>query len=165
MSSMMVNDSLTTYLTRHQPTSVLDRTNLNTVNSRGSHLCRTCRSVCDQDKNPTKPFSGADQGIKVASGLLKSTDQERAAAIWPLTLKNQLIKRCPSHATAICQPHSAGSFADKAASKPLFRPFVYAPKPAIFQGTSSGGPFWKRGVVSDPLFAEFKRLLLAIRDL
>ena len=39
-----------------------------------------------------QPFSGADQRIKVASGLLKSTDQKCAAAIWPLTMKNQAIK-------------------------------------------------------------------------
>ena len=35
-----------------------------------------------------KALIGDDQGIKVASGLLKSTFQERTAAIWPLTLKN-----------------------------------------------------------------------------
>ena len=35
---------------------------------------------------------GGDQGIKVASKWLKSTGQEHVAAIWPLTLKSQVIK-------------------------------------------------------------------------
>ena len=38
-----------------------------------------CRSVCNQNQNwikQSKPFWEADQGIKVTSKLLKSTDQE-----------------------------------------------------------------------------------------
>ena len=52
----------------------------------------------------------------------------------------------PSHATGICHPPSTGSFAGKLASKPLFCPFVYAPKPAIFvvsrRSQFSGDQFW-----------------------
>ena len=44
------------------------------------------------ESSDQSPFLEADQGIKVASKLLKSTDQEWAAAIWPLILKNQAIK-------------------------------------------------------------------------
>ena len=43
---------------------------------KGSHLYLPCRSVCDRDQNwikRSKPFWGADQGIKVTSELLKST--------------------------------------------------------------------------------------------
>ena len=55
--------------------------------TRGSHLYVPCRSVCDWDQNRIKPFWEADQGIKVTSELLKSTDQEHVAAI-----ENQAIK-------------------------------------------------------------------------
>ena len=54
-----------------------------------------CRSVCDRDQNWikwSKPFWGADQEIKVTSKLLKVNNQDRAAAMWPLTLENQAIK-------------------------------------------------------------------------
>ena len=63
--------------------------------SRGSHLYVLCRSVCNRDQNwikRSKPFRGADQGIKVTSELLKINNQEHTAAIWPLTLENQAIK-------------------------------------------------------------------------
>ena len=54
-----------------------------------------CRSVCDRDQNWikwSKPFWGADQGIKMTSKLLKVNNQGHAAAMWPLTLENQAIK-------------------------------------------------------------------------
>ena len=54
-----------------------------------SALYVLCRSICDRDQNwikRSKAFLGADQGIKVTSKLLKSMDQERAAAIQPLSL-------------------------------------------------------------------------------
>ena len=63
--------------------------------SRGNHLHVPCRSVCDRDQNwikRSKPFWGADQGIKVTSKLLKINNQERTTAMWPLTLENQAIK-------------------------------------------------------------------------
>ena len=48
------------------------------ANTRGSHICVACRSVCDRDQNGTKRsmfFFGADQGIKTNSERLVSTDQ------------------------------------------------------------------------------------------
>ena len=53
-------------------------------------------AFCNRDQSwikRSKPFLGANQGIKVASELLKSTDQERPAAIWPLTLKIKSLRR------------------------------------------------------------------------
>ena len=47
-----------------------------------------CRNICNWDQNwvkRSKPFWRANQGIKVTSKLLKSTDQECVAAVWPLT--------------------------------------------------------------------------------
>ena len=46
--------------------------------SRGSHIRITCRSVCDRDQNGIKLstfFFGANQGIKMNSERLISTDQ------------------------------------------------------------------------------------------
>jgi len=46
--------------------------------SRGSHIHITCRSVCDRDQNGIKLltfFFGANQGIKMNSERLISTDQ------------------------------------------------------------------------------------------
>ena len=65
------------------------------VKTRGSHLYVPCRTVCDRDQDwikRSKPFLRADQGIKVTSKLLKINNQECMAAIWPLTLGNQVIK-------------------------------------------------------------------------
>ena len=61
--------------------------------SRGSHFCVLCRSVCDWDQNwiPkwSKPFWGANQGIKVTSELLKSTikNTRLQCDLWPLQIK------------------------------------------------------------------------------
>ena len=46
--------------------------------TRGSHIDVACRNVCDRDQNGIKRstlFLGADQGIKMNSERLKSTDQ------------------------------------------------------------------------------------------
>ena len=59
--------------------------------TRGSHIHIACRSICDQDQNGIKRstlFFGADQGIKLNSEQLKSSDQEpRNGAIkWSRTI-------------------------------------------------------------------------------
>ena len=66
----MVNeDSPTTYLTRHQPTSVLDRTNLNTVNSRGSHLyVARVEAFAIGIKIDQSPFPGPIKGSRWPPG-------------------------------------------------------------------------------------------------
>ena len=54
------------------------RTKVHVINAGGSHIDVACRSVCDQDQNGIKRstfFLGADQGIKVNSERLISTDQ------------------------------------------------------------------------------------------
>ena len=63
--------------------------------TRGSHLYVLCRSVWNCDQNWikwSKPFWGADQGIKVTSEMLKINNQECTAVMWPLTPGNQAIK-------------------------------------------------------------------------
>ena len=54
------------------------------------------KSVCDRDQNwikRSRSFLEANQEIKVTSKLLKSMDQEYVAAIRPLTLENQVVRR------------------------------------------------------------------------
>ena len=66
---------------------------LKTTPSRSSHLYVLCRNVW------TLKIESSNQRINLASELLKSTDQERTAAIWLLILENQAIKR----SSTLCQ--------------------------------------------------------------
>ena len=73
-------------------------TGVQQIQSRSSHLYVLCWIFCKIES------SGLIKGwrwIKVASKLLQSTDQERKAAIWPLTLKIKLSRASEGNDQAI----------------------------------------------------------------
>ena len=113
------------------------------------HLYVLCRSVDDQDQNwieRSKPFWGNDQGIKVTSKLLNSTNQKHVAAILLLTLENQsdqkpqkgLMKRSSDQAhfiIAVVNTSTGDIKFVEGSHTPSFHPFQGLTLPAVIPGS------------------------------